>query len=308
MGAAVNFIVVVTANVKLLLSMNSHTRPALSCKGVVDFCLSLGGGVAIAVCVLSWFWCTSLFSGFYSSDSPPASEGAGMLPLIHDARFLGVFPRLVSSAHFWLAVPLVPLAALIPDIVSKAYMRTYEPETLHLLQELSANEASQDRKVAPASVSAATTPHDSCSAPSSPKDGHAGEIAGEIAAEVAGDPRARYLRATIAERLKSELEGREQREHPEGRDANLGSKDVTMHQFTCAFASDPQLEPYLLLTTHYLPLLTTATPATCHLLLATYYLLLTTCYILGASSPPSRSSSVTSATSSTRWACGRHMP
>ena len=308
MGAAVNFIVVVTANVKLLLSMNSHTRPALSCKGVVDFCLSLGGGVAIAVCVLSWFWCTSLFSGFYSSDSPPASEGAGMLPLIHDARFLGVFPRLVSSAHFWLAVPLVPLAALIPDIVSKAYMRTYEPETLHLLQELSANEASQDRKVAPASVSAATTPHDSCSAPSSPKDGHAGEIAGEIAAEVAGDPRARYLRATIAERLKSELEGREQREHPEGRDANLGSKDVTMHQFTCAFASDPQLEHYL----EYYSLLTT-----CHLLLTTYhrhlplatcYLLLTTCYILGASSPPSRSSSVTSATSSTRWACGRHMP
>ena len=48
------------------------------------------------------------------------------------ARFLGVFPRLVSSAHFWLAVPLVPLAALLPDIVSKAYIRTYAPETLHL--------------------------------------------------------------------------------------------------------------------------------------------------------------------------------
>ena len=219
------------------------TRPALSCKGVVDFCLSLGGGVAIAVCVLSWFWCTSLFSGFYSSDSPPASEGAGMLPLVHDARFLGVFPRLVSSAHFWLAIPLVPLAALIPDIVSKAYMRAYAPETLHLLQELSASEASQDRKVAPASSSsssssssAATTPRDSSSGRSSPKDG--GEIAGEIGAEVAGDPRARYLRATIAERLKSELEGREQREHPEGRDANLGSKDVTMHKFTCAFTFD----------------------------------------------------------------------
>ena len=30
-GSAVNFIVVVTANLKLLLSMNSHTRPALSC-------------------------------------------------------------------------------------------------------------------------------------------------------------------------------------------------------------------------------------------------------------------------------------
>ena len=238
------------------------TRPALSCKGVVDFCLSLGGGVAIAVCVLSWFWCTSLFSGFYSSDSPPASEGAGMLPLVHDARFLGVFPRLVSSAHFWLAIPLVPLAALIPDIVSKAYMRAYAPETLHLLQELSASEASQDRKVAPASSSssssssssAATTPRDSSSGRSSPKDGDAGEIAAEIGAEVAGDPRARYLRATIAERLKSELEGREQREHPEGRDANLGSKDVTMHKFTCAFTFDRHSSTtyYVLLTTYHL--------------------------------------------------------
>ena len=246
---------------------------------MVDFCLSLGGGVAIAVCVLSWFWCTSLFSGFYSSDSPPASEGAGMLPLIHDARFLGVFPRLVSSAHFWLAIPLVPLAALIPDIVSKAYMRSYAPETLHLLQELSASEASQDRKVAPASSSAsassssaATTPRDGSSGPSSPKDGDAGEIA----AEVAGDPRARYLRATIAERLKSELEGREQREHPEGRDANLGSKDVTMHKFTCAFTFDPRSS-----TTYYLPLTTyQLLLTTYHLLLAIYYLLLTVTYHL----------------------------
>ena len=41
-GAAVNFMVVVTVNAKLLLSMNAHTRPTLSCKGLVDFCLSLG--------------------------------------------------------------------------------------------------------------------------------------------------------------------------------------------------------------------------------------------------------------------------
>ena len=200
-----------------------------------------------------------------------------MLPMIHDARFLGVFPRLVSSAHFWLAIPLVPLAALIPDIVSKAYMRTYAPETLHLLQELSANEASQDRKVAPASMSTAMTPHDGGnSGPHSPKDDsfHRGgstegdsfnSSKGEIAAEVAGDPRARYLRATIAARLQSELAAREQREHPEGRDADLGSKDVPMHKFTCDLTSDPHARA--LLTTYYL-------------LLTTYYLLLTTDYLL----------------------------
>ena len=232
-----------------------------------------------------------------------------MLPMIHDARFLGVFPRLVSSAHFWLAIPLVPLAALIPDIVSKAYMRTYAPETLHLLQELSANEASQDRKVAPASMSTAMTPHDGGSAgPNSPKDDSFhrrgstegdsfNSSKGEIAAEVAGDPRARYLRATIAKRLQSELAGREQREHPEGRDADLGSKDVPMHKFTCALTSRPACSSsttyYLLLTTYYL---------------LTYRLtyLLTTDNVPGASSPPTRSSSATSAISSTRWACGRH--
>ena len=115
--------------------------------------------------------------------------------------------------------------------MGKAYTRAYAPETLHLLQELSAREASRGNKVAPAAAatcsssaaasaaasvaasvasspsSVRTTPRDASSGPASP----AGGGAAEAAAQVAGDPRTRYLHATIAERLKSELEEREQR-------------------------------------------------------------------------------------------------
>ena len=109
--------------------------------------------------------------------------------------------------------------------MGKAYTRAYAPETLHLLQELSAREASRGNKVAPAAattcsaaasaaaavasspLSVRTTPRDASSGPASP----AGGGAAEAAAQVAGDPRTRYLHATIAERLKSELEEREQR-------------------------------------------------------------------------------------------------
>ena len=71
----------------------------------------------------------------------------------------------------------------------------------------SSSSASAAAAVASSPFSATATPRDASSGPASP----AGGGAAEAVAEVAGDPRTRYLHATIAERLKSELEEREQR-------------------------------------------------------------------------------------------------
>ena len=211
-GAAVNFMVVVTANMKLLLSMNMFSRPTLSCKGVIDFLLSLGACVAIGVCALSWFWITAFFSLLQGGEDMP------IISVLYDARLYGVFPRVLSSLSFWLAIPLVPLAALIPDIASKAYLRTYAPETLHLLQEVSASEGLRGRKVAPLAGK------DSANHGTSPHEAAAGGALGEI----------------IASRLVRELDGAAVKGGND--EGDLGSRDVPMHKFSCVFTSDPELE------------------------------------------------------------------
>ena len=210
LGACVNFMVVIVVNCKLLLSMHMFTYPALSLKGFVDFICSLGAPFITCLCVLSWFCFTALFA---STSSVP----------MQDETFIGVFSRAIGSMTFWLCALLVPVLALMPDVVMKTYVRTYAPETLHLLQEVSATEKRRDGKVAPAAVEPSIQAEPS---------------AGELRAQASGGD----LGSLLATRLVAELDAAAMKERGGATDADLGAKDMPMAKFSCVFTTSIETE------------------------------------------------------------------
>ena len=198
------------------------------------------------LCALSWFCFTALFA----SDAPE-------LPMREDA-FLGVFGRAVGSVTFWLCALLVPLLALLPDVVLKTYVRTYAPETLHLLQEVSA--ATERRRgvhdrasVAPATPSFSGASERAATAAaarrkggvSGASDGPALDAQATTAAAAAAATAAAAgdLGSLLAERLVAELDAAAMKEREGGAiEADLGGRDMPMHKLWCVFTTSVETE------------------------------------------------------------------